>query len=265
MGARRSDYAEPVIGRWICSAAFFAVLGFGASACAATRVSLREGPREYVATDYEDVLDKWTESSQLITLQDLDNLLQPTATFESWDFRWAYVIRYVDDYRVTIDQRKKLLETTLEETQNGHHFFVAITGGERRQNDLTKPDSAWIVRLIDSTGNEIAPEDIKIIKRPNAIERTYYPYITVFHQVFRIRFPKVNAEGKPSIAPTAEWFGLRFAGAQGSTELLWEQDLDEPAQVKTAPAETPADTPAPSPSPEATQPQSASQPSHDSK
>lgn len=205
-------------------------------------MSLREGPREYVATDYEDVLDKWTESSQLITLQDLDNLLQPTATFESWDFRWAYVIRYVDDYRVTIDQRKKLLETTLEETQNSHHFFVAITGGERRQNDLTKPDSAWIVRLIDSTGNEVAPEDIKLIKKPNAIERTYYPYVTVFHQVFRIKFPRVNADGKPSIAPNAEWFGLRFAGAQGSTELVWEQDLDEPATT-ALPAESPAERP----------------------
>jgi hypothetical protein len=198
------------------------------SACAGTKVNLREGPREYVATDYEDVLDDWTESSSLVTLRDLDTLLQPTATFESWDFRWAYVIRYVDDYRVTIDQRKKLLESTLEETKNGHHFFVALTGGNRRFNDLTKPESAWIVRLIDSTGNEIAPDDIKFVQRPNAVEQTYYPYITPFHLVFRIRFPRTNPEGKPTIAPNAEWFGLRFAGAKGSTELVWDLDRDEP-------------------------------------
>ncbi len=212
----------------------------GAAGCSTTKVSLREGPREYVATDYEDVLENWTRSSDLITLRDLDNLLKPTATFESWDFRWSYVIRYVDDYRVTVDQRKKLLDSTLAETKDAHHFFVAITGGERRQNDLTKPDSAWIVRLIDSTGNEVAPNDIKIIKRPNAIERTYYPYITVFHQVFRIRFPRANVDGKPSIAPNAEWFGLRFAGAQGSTELVWDMDLDEPrteAPAQPSPAQ----------------------------
>ncbi|NUP13975.1 MAG: hypothetical protein HOW73_48695 [Polyangiaceae bacterium] len=194
--------------------------------CAGTKVNLREGPREYVAADYEDVLDRWTRTADLITISQLDNVLQTTATYESWDFRWAYVIRYVDDYRLTLDQRGKLLDKTLHETQEGHHFFVALTGGERRWNDLTKPDSAWIVRLIDNTGNETAPDDIKAIKRPNVIERTYYPYITPFHLAFRIRFPRVGADGKPAVSDNAEWLGLRFAGAQGSSELEWDIERD---------------------------------------
>lgn len=215
----------------------------GSSGCAAEKVSLREGPREYVATDYEDVRDKWTRTEDLITLAELDNLLQTTVTYESWDFRWAYVVRYAENYRLTIDQRSKLLDKTLEETQTGHHFFVALTGGNRRFNDLTKPDSAWIVRLIDSTGNEVAPDDIKAIKRPNAIEKTYYPYITVFHLAFRIRFPKFNAEGKPSVSDKAEWMGLRFAGAQGSSELKWYIDRDlPPEESKTPPASAPAES-----------------------
>jgi len=205
------------------------------SACAPTKVSLRDGPREYVPTDYEDVSDNWTRTGDLITLSQLSSLLRATATFESWDFRWAYVIRYVEDYRLTLEQRRKLLDKTLEETQTGHHFFVAITGGERRFNDLTKPDSAWIVRLIDSTGNEIAPDEITAIKKPNVLERSYYPYITVFHRAFRIRFPRFNAEGKPTISDDAEWFGLRFAGAQGSSELIWEIDKDLPGQPKLRP------------------------------
>jgi hypothetical protein len=209
-----------------------AALGLGLVACSPTKVSMRGGAREYVATDYEDVLDRWTRTEDLITLAELDNLLQATATFESWDFRWAYVVRYVEDYRLTIEQRKKLLEKTLDETKQGHHFFVAITGGERRFNDLTKPDSAWIVRLIDSTGNETAPEEIALIKRPNAIEKTYYPYITVFHLAFRIRFPQVRPDGRPTVSPDAEWVGLRFAGAQGNSELRWVLDRDLP----TAPA-----------------------------
>lgn len=205
-----------------------AVSALATTGCSATKVNLREGPREYVATDYEDVLDRWTRTGDLITLAALDNLLQTTATYESWDFRWSYVIRYVEDYRLTLDQRRKLLDQTLEETQTGHHFFVALTGGERRFNDLTKPDSAWIVRLIDNAGNETAPDDIKAIKRPNVIERTYYPYITPFHLAFRIRFPRYTAEGKPSISDKAEWFGLRFAGAQGSNELQWDVERDLP-------------------------------------
>lgn len=233
------------------------IVGAGATTpllggCSATKVNLREGPREYVPTDYEDVRELWTRTADLITLSSLDNLLQTTATYESWDFRWAYVIRYVEDYRLTLDQRRKLLDKTLAETQTGHHFFVALTGGERRFNDLTKPDSAWIVRLIDDTGNETAPDEIKLIKRPNVLERTYYSYITGFHLAFRIRFPRFTQEGAPAVSDKAQWFGLRFAGAQGSSELKWEIDRDRPMQETPgvpAPAPIPAAPPAAPPAP----------------
>lgn len=212
----------------------FALVALFAVGCGSTPVVLREGPREYVATDYENVLDTWTRNEDLIAISELDTLLSATATFESWDFRWAYVMRYASDYRLTLDQRQKLLDKALDETRQSHHFFVAVTGGERRFNDLSKTDSAWIVRLIDSTGNETAPEEIQAIKRPNAVEKTYFPYTTIFHLAFRIRFPKTNASGKPSISPTAEWFGVRFAGAAGNMELVWPVDRDLPAaSVKT--------------------------------
>lgn len=195
--------------------------------CATHAVSLNEGPREYVATDYETVLRKWTRTENLFALSELDNFLTATATFESWDFRWAYVVRYVQDYRLTIEQRKKLLDRTLQETKERHQFFVAIYGGEWKYNDLTKPDSAWIVRLIDEKGSETAPEEIISINKPNAIERNYYPYNTVWRRAFRIRFPLTTSDGHPTIAPSAKWFGLRFAGAEGNSELIWK--LEESA------------------------------------
>jgi hypothetical protein len=199
--------------------AFIALTG-----CTAQHVVLGEGPREYVATDYDTVLDRWTRTERLFSLPELETYLTATATFESWDFRWAYVVRYVEDYRLTIDQRKKLLEKALDETRLRHEFFVALYGGERKYNDLTKPESAWIVRLIDDTGNETAPQEILAIRRPNAIERNYFPYNTIFRQAFRIRFPRANADGRPTISPTAKWFGLRFAGARGNSQLTWRID-----------------------------------------
>lgn len=205
---------------------FAAAATLGLSGCAAPQVSLHEGPREYVATDYEPVLRKWTRTENLFAFSELDNYLTATSTFESWDFRWAYVVRYVEDYRLTLDQRKKLLEKALDETRQRHQFFVAVYGSERKYNDLTKGDSAWIVRLIDDTGNETAPEEIIAVRKPNALERTYYPYNTVYRQAFRIRFPRTTSDGRATIAPTARWFGLRFAGAQGNSEIVWElEDL----------------------------------------
>ncbi|MBW2528849.1 MAG: hypothetical protein JRI23_32030 [Deltaproteobacteria bacterium] len=203
------------------------------SACAAPAVSMQEGPREYVATDYDDVLERWTRTEDLILFAELERALTVTATFEAWEFRWAYVIRYANDYRLTVAQRQRLLEQSLEETRKSHHFFVALYGGKYRQNDLTKPDGAWIVRLIDSTGNETAPEEITAIKKPSVLERRYYPYNTVWRRSFRVRFPLQGRQGRPTIAPDAEWVGLRFAGAKGNTDLIWEID-QAPAAAATS-------------------------------
>ncbi|HKQ71176.1 MAG TPA: hypothetical protein VJT73_17645 [Polyangiaceae bacterium] len=201
--------------------ALAAVLLLCLTACGTPRVSLTEGPREYLATDYDHVLSRWTRTEELLALSELDNLLTVSSTFESWDFRWAYVVRYAHDYRLSVEQRRVLLEKTLAETRAHHQFFVALYGSNRRWGDLTKPTSAWIVRLIDDKGNETAPEEIVAIAHPGPIERTYFPYASVWRQVFRIKFPAESSSG-PTVAKDATYVGLRFAGAQGSEELHWQ-------------------------------------------
>jgi hypothetical protein len=219
-----------------CTWGLIVVASLALGGCATQTVSLKEGSREYVATDYENVLRQWTRTEQLISFSELDNFLTATATFESWDFRWAYVVRYHQDYRLTIAQRQKLLDKTLAETRLRHQFFVAIYGGERKYNELTRPESAWIVRLIDDTGNETAPQEIIAIKRPNAVERNYFPYNTAFRQAFRIRFPRVSGDGRPTISASARWFGLRFAGAQGNSELIWNLQDGTPTERRAVAA-----------------------------
>jgi hypothetical protein len=77
------------------------------------------------------------------------------------------------------------------------------------------------VRLIDDQGSETAPAEIEPIKKPGAIERTYFPYTTPWRSAYRIRFPKARGDGRPTIAASARWIGLRFAGAQGNQALVW--------------------------------------------
>src|SRR6478609_4285161 len=133
-----------------------------AAACSETHVSMSSGPREYVPSDYNTVLTRWTRTEQLITLSELDDMLTATATFESWDFRWAYVVKYSADYRLTVEQRRELLQRTLADTQVKYEFYVALYGTKWRWDDLTKPTSAWIVRLIDEKGNETAPTHLEL-------------------------------------------------------------------------------------------------------
>jgi hypothetical protein len=206
------------------------------SACTEPKVRLGEGPREYVPTDYDTVLKRWTRSDQLILVSELDNVLTVTATYESWDFRWAYVVRYAEDYRLTVDQRRALLERELAETRKVHQFYIALYAQRHKWNDLTSEQPAWIVRLIDDEGNETTPSDIEVIKKPGAIELTYFPYTTPWRSAFRVSFPRVRADGRPTISPQAGWFGLRFAGAQGNEALVWE--LESPAGHDVTPRES---------------------------
>jgi hypothetical protein len=202
------------------------LVGAGANGCAEPQVSLAGGAREYVPTDYTSVLKRWTREESLITFSDLEDKLTVTATYESWDFRWAYVVRYAADYRLTVEQRRELLERTLRETEDTHEFYVALYGTKWRWADLSRPTSAWIVRLIDDQGSETAPAKIELIVKPGPIEYRYFPYTTVWRHAFRIRFPRQTGDGRPTIAANARWFGLRFAGAEGNEELHW--DLGEP-------------------------------------
>ena len=205
------------------SAVLASTLGTG---CSEPKVSLAKGAREYTDSDYAQVLERWTRSKSLVAISELDNLLTVTATFESWDFRWAYVVKYSNDYRLTVEQRRTLLERTLAETQDSHRFYVALYGTKVRWADLTRPQTSWIVRLIDDEGNETAPTAIELITRPGPLEIRYFPYSTVWRHVFRIKFPTTTPDGRSTIASGARWFGLRFAGAEGNEELHWE--IDEP-------------------------------------
>ena len=216
-------------------------LALATAGCSVERVSLGRGAREYVPSDYPEILKRWTRDESLVNVTELDTPLTVTATFETWDFRWAYVIRYAQDYRLTVEQRRNLLEQTLKESTESHQFYVALYGSTWRWADLSRPNSAWIVRLIDDLGNETAPSEIVHIAKPGALERTYFPYTTIWRQAFRIRFPRLAPDKRPSIAPNAHWVGLRFAGAEGNEELRWDLE-NGTAQSLAGVAATPAPT-----------------------
>ena len=193
----------------------------GLVACGGAKpVTLREGPREYVAADYEAILKRWTRAQRLYSLQGVDDVLSVNATFEAWEFRWAYVIRYAEDYRLTIEQRRELLGNALEDARKHHQFYVSLYGNRPREADLTSPTPAWVVRLVDDKGNVTAPDEIIPIKKPGVLEKTYFPYTNVWRYTFRIRFPTATPSG-PTLSPDASVVFLRFSGPLGNLELPW--------------------------------------------
>ncbi|MFO0645927.1 MAG: hypothetical protein U0326_06795 [Polyangiales bacterium] len=206
-----------------------AVLAAGALAwgCGAAPVSLSRNPRAYTAEAYPEALSRWTRTGQAFTLRGFfDDQLAVTATYESWDFRWAYVVRYAADFHLTSDERTRLLRASLGAADNEHEFYVALSVPTRRWGDLASPTAAWRVMLVNDRQQEVLPLAIEPVRQPGALERTYFPYTTVWRQVYRIRFPvrvAAHAGGEPEalISTRSRYFILRFAGPVGQVDLTW--------------------------------------------
>ncbi len=206
--------------------ALLLLLALAAEACVTPTVSLRQGPRTYTAQSYDEVLERWTRAGRGYTLTGfLDDQLQATATYQSWDFRWSYVVRYAADFHLTTEERSRLLRTSLEASQREHEFYVTLAMPNRRWGDLAAPTSAWRVVLVNDRNHAVLPTAIERVRQPGVIERTYFPYTNVWRQVFRIRFPTHSAEHGPDPAALIDGqtrhFSLRFTGPVGQLDLTW--------------------------------------------
>lgn len=214
------------MGRGVAAALLFAL----ALGCGGRKLPIQPASRSFTADDYERIYDDWTRDSDEFAFDRLQDVLHVTATFESWEFRWAYVVRYAADYSLQTDERTRLLRSTLADAQQRHRFFVTMVGNRYRESDLTDERSAWRVLLVDETGRQVRPIEVTRVRRPGAAERVYFPSVSQQRQAFRIAFPTQHPDGTPVIAPDAAEITLRFTGAEGTVDLRWELDPDAPAE-----------------------------------
>jgi len=199
------------------------------SACGARQLPMSPSARSYTADDYESIYGDWTRDSDEFAFDRLEDVLHVTATFESWEFRWAYVVRYAADYLLATEDRTRLLRSTLADAQERHRFFVTMVGNRYEESDLTGEGSAWRVLLIDANGRQSTPVEVTRLRRPGAAERVYFPTVSPQRHTFRIAFPTQHEDGTPVIRPDAEEIHLRFTGAEGTVDLRWELDTETSA------------------------------------
>jgi hypothetical protein len=209
------------------AAASLALLLLGA--CGGRALPMRPSSRAFTQGDYQRIYADWTREHDDFSFNRLEDVLHVTATFESWEFRWAYVVRYAADHSFTTEERTRLLEESLADARQRHRFFVTLGGANWREGDLTGRQSDWRVLLVDPTGRQIEPVELTRIGRPSADQRTYFPSIQRQRHTFMIAFPTTHPDGTPAIPPDADHVVLRFAGSAGTVELRWEIEQSVPA------------------------------------
>jgi len=199
------------------------LLSLATGGCGAPKVNISEGTRQFSPSDYEPTLELWSRDTSVYTLDGMDNVLTATATYLSWEFRWAYAVRYSDDHRLSPEERAVFRQKQFDDYRKAHEFIVATTSGEHRWCVLGKESSVWKVSMINDRGDSVAPLVIEEIKKPTAAQMAYFPYINVFRQAYRITFPRTLPNSQvPIIGANNEYFKLCFVGALGNGELRWD-------------------------------------------
>jgi hypothetical protein len=197
-------------------------MAMAAAGCSSHALRLKPQARSFTQQDYQRIYEAWTRTEDEFAFGRLQNVLHVTATFESWEFRWAYVIRYAHDHSLETEARQKMLRASLADAQQQHRFFVTLAGQNYDQSELTSDKSAWRVLLVDERGRTTVPTGIREVDRPGAAEKRYFPSISPFRHAFRIVFPAQHPDGSPTIPADAEYILLRFTGANGTVDLRWE-------------------------------------------
>ena len=195
--------------------------------CASSTVSLTTGPRAITPEDYESIYERWTRDTQEFEWVGLSDVLHLTATFEAWEFRWAYVVRYTHDHAIEGATHNELLRASLDDAQEHHRFFVTLSGQVFAEQNLASPRSGWRVILVGDDGRQTEPLAIERVRRPSAAERVYFPSINSHRQAFRLVFPARHDDGTPVIPEDAEAVTLRFAGARGQADLVWRAGTED--------------------------------------
>jgi hypothetical protein len=200
-------------------------------ACAAPVVSLQPTTSSFTPDDYDEVYDRWTRAGDPFNFGALRSVLHATATFESREFRWAYVVRYAEDYGLAPDARNAMLKATMADADQHHRFFVTVGGGggRFRDVDLTDERGGWRVLLLDDRGRQVRPLEIQNLRQGTTTERVYFPGLpptripgsAAYRTAFRLVFPVRHEDGYPTIAPEALFAILRFTGPEGQLDLKW--------------------------------------------
>ena len=191
--------------------------------CASSRsqtVDFSEASKNYRSEDYGAVFETWTRHAKLV--QDIGTAMEIWATFKSWDFRQAYMVKYARIYDLADGERESLAKSQMETARAVYEIHLVAQSTNDRWNDLGNRLSPWRLTLLDGTGAELAPTTIKVEKLPDAYEGEFFPSRTPFSHTYTVRFVRSEGAGETFVGPQSGRLILRLASPVGKVEVAWE-------------------------------------------
>ncbi len=196
-----------------------AVILVGGCASAPVKVSLAEPATPPSAKDYVDELKRWTRHAHL--RNDFDQALDIDATMRSPEFRHAFAAKYIEIYKIGVENQPRIRGEILSDGADSYEFHVETATHDYALNDLTSAKTVWRVTLIDDQGHEVSPSSVNALRERRALDQEFYPYASIFSRGWQIRFPRARTDGSPLVGTDTRSLTMRVAGPQGTVDLVW--------------------------------------------
>ena len=188
-------------------------------ACATTGRIAAGGPS---GEGYEQALSHWTASGQVYSKTDfVDLVVDLWATLQSPAFREARVQRWAQIAGLQPTEVASLQAREKDEARTEIDFFAAMQAEPVHDNDLDQEHSVWHVTLVLPDGRVIAPIAIRAFDPPNVNQRALYPYVRNFWVGYWIRFPAVDAAGRPLLTEGTASVTLHVGSGLGQIDLTY--------------------------------------------
>lgn len=166
--------------------------------------------------DYSDVVRDWTRSGALH--RDLETMISIDATFESTEWRAAYVAERTRREDLPAGDAAALLSAQKQANAESYEFELLVSTHDPRWNDLQKGErSMWRLALMNDRGEQVTPTLIKRERRPDAVVRAWFPRMGDFAEAYTVRFPRTA----DLLGNGARALILRVSGPDGAVTLTW--------------------------------------------
>lgn len=181
------------------------------SACSGIKTSYQNYRRARQG-DYFQAVQRYSAYGSVY--RGFETVLLVHGTYRSAAFREAYAAKYAADHRLGDADRRRLVEEETAAARKEFEFILAAYAPEKDTILLHSPRSLWTIYLEDDTGRRLSPNDVRGLERDRLRIEEYFPYITPWQELYRVRFPADPAFGGSRIH-------LVLTGVLGATSLTF--------------------------------------------
>lgn len=170
---------------------------------------------------YKKVCNTWSREARIHSGLQVELIV--SATFKSAEFRRAYANEYAKAYKLTPEEKQRLLEDQLKAASYGHEFLMASFVPEKKWDDFDKFESMWKLYLTNDTNDRVVPVEVRKAKQKDAVAAHFFPHVTPWKSIYTVRFPcNIPATNEAIVGDNTREIKLVITSVLGSAEMSWK-------------------------------------------